>query len=254
MNEQDKELIQAGVDDELDARGRERLNALLARSEAARALHEDLLRLNAFIDRVPPQPVPDGLHRRIVSGVELPQPGGPGRWLTFSALPGFLRYGLAGAAAVVLTVAVYRGGEGLSPGAEVDLVGAIASRGDMAGAREVDRLRFDAPGASGQVSLVARDDAHALAFELDLDQPARVRVVLPESGYRFEAVAQQDDALSAMSWSGNRIEAVADGQRRFVLRVRRGADLAAGDQRIGVDLTRGDELLFSGTLALQSGP
>lgn len=253
MNERDRELIQAGVDGELDAAERERLDALLAESEAARALHEDLQRLVAFIDSAPPRPLPDGLHRRIVERIDLPRPAGPRRWLTFSALPGFLRYGLAGAAAVVLTLAVYRGGEGLSPGTEADLVGAIASRGDMAGARVVDRFRFDAAGAAGEAILVARDDAYALAFQLDLDRPTRLQVVLPETGYRFEAVAQQDDALSEVTWSGNRIEAVAVGQRGFVLRVRRIAGPASGDPQIRVNVSQEDEAPLSGTLSLPGG-
>jgi hypothetical protein len=250
MNQNDRELIQAGVDDELDAAGRARLEALLAESEEARALQEDLERLAAFIGQVPPRPVPDELHRRIVDGIDLPRQGGVGRWLNFAALPGFVRYGLAGAAAVVLTVAVYRAGEGLAPEAERDLVGTIASRGDMAGGREVDQFRFGVPESNGQVTLVARGDVYALAFDLDLAGPTAVEIVLPDGGYRFDAFAQQDDALSAVSWSGNRLEAVAEGKRRFVLRLRRGSAPSTGEPVIALTFSQDGEAVYSGTLDL----
>ncbi|MEE4173411.1 MAG: hypothetical protein V2I57_04085 [Xanthomonadales bacterium] len=241
-----QELVQAGVDGELDAEGRQRLAALLDESAEARALHEDLERLKAFIDRAPELPVPDSLHDAIVRGVTLPSPPAWKRWLRFSELPGFVRYGMAGAAAMVLTVVVYQAGEQLDPAQGYDdLVGTIAASGPDA--RKVDEVKFGSADARGEARLLAKPEGYALAVDLDLAAPTELAITLPGEAYRFNAFAQGADSLSAVSWSGNRLTATADGKQRFVVLLSESTgDPSPGE--ITLSLSRNGTVLLAGAL------
>ena len=248
IDQKDSELVQAGIDGELDAEGQRRLEALLAASPEARDLHEDLSRLVDFIDRAPDLPVPDSLHDSIVRIVSLPEPAPWRRWFRFSELPGVLRYGLAGAAAMVLTVAVYQAGDQLDPkrGYE-DLVGTIVSGGTDA--RKIDEVSFGGADARGQARLLANPDGYNLAVELDLAAPTELSITLPDEAFRFNAFAQGADSLSAVSWSGNRLSATADGQQRFVVLLSSASTTTAVPGEIKLSLARNGTVLHAGALS-----
>lgn len=247
IDQKDSELVQAGVDGELGAEGRRQLEALLAESPDARALHEDLIRLSEFIDRAPELPVPDSLHDAIVRSVALPEPSPWRRWFDFSAWPGALRYGLAGAAAMMLTVVVYQAGDQLDPsrGYE-DLVGTMASGGPNA--REIDEVAFGGADARGEARLMANPDGYALAVELDLAAPTELAITLPDTALRFNAFAQGSDALSAVSWSGNQLSATADGRQRFVVLLSTASPDAVAPGEITLSLSRNGTVLHAGAL------
>ena len=73
MTQEQQELIQAGADGELDAAGQLELDQLLEVSTEARALFEELQRMNAFLATVPPQEPPATLHGQIMEGIQLPR-------------------------------------------------------------------------------------------------------------------------------------------------------------------------------------
>lgn len=254
MNQEQKDLVQAAVDGELTPEEQERFDTLLGASVEARTLYDDLKRLGDFIEGIPPVEPPASLHAQITQQIELPRQTGAASWLRFDALPGFLRYGLAGAAAVVLTVAVYQGGSQLDPslGTE-DLLGTIASRGEMAGGSEIDSYRFEGPGSGGDVRLLARDANYALVFDLALDEPTEVEVVLPGSGFRVDAFAREtEDPESSVSWSANRLSASINGEQRFVVRVSRLPGHEGDNGDIAVRLLRGGELVQEGSVTTSS--
>lgn len=246
IDQKNSELVQAGVDGALNDDDRRRLDALLAASPEARDLHEDLTRLTAFIDRAPELPVPDSLHDAIIRSVELPAPAPWRRWFRFSELPGALRYGLAGAAAMLLTVAVYQGGERIDPERGYDdLVGTITGGKND---REIDEVAFGGADARGEARLLTRADGYALAVDLDLAAPTDLAITLPGEIFRFNALAQGADTLSSVSWSGNRLSATATGKQRFVvlLGTARGPAEAAGE--ITLSLSRNGTVLHAGAL------
>lgn len=248
IDQKDSELVQAGVDGELDAEAQRQLDALLAESPEARSLHEDLVRLNAFIDQAPELPVPDRLHDDIVRGIELPQPSPWRRWFQFSELPGFVRYGLAGGAAMLLTVVVYQGGEQLDPARGYDdLVGTIVAGGPDA--KQIDVVAFGGADAHGEARLLTNSEGYALSVDLDLAAPTDLSITLPDEVFRFNAFAQGADALSAVSWSGNRLSATADGKQRFVVLLSPASTAAAVPGEITLSLSRNGTVLHAGALS-----
>jgi hypothetical protein len=237
MNQEDRELVQAVVDGELDDAGRERLDQLLASSEEARQLQADLRRLNAFIDQVPRYDLPDGLHGQITGNIALKPPAR--KLFQFSALPVFFRYGLAASAAVVLTVAVFRSGSELEGTSNYsDMVGTIARGGPVADGRELDAFGFDEAGASGKVRLLERDGVYALEFDVRSPGSLQFDVDLQGAGLVLDAFAQQDQPLEAMSWSGEKLTARASGDQKFVILMRRTDESAAAGSKIGLEISR----------------
>jgi hypothetical protein len=247
IDEKQCELVQAGVDGELDTDEQRRLEALLAESPDARALHEDLTRLAAFIDRAPQLSVPDRLHDAIVRRIELPEPSSWRRWFRFSEWPGALRYGLAGAAAMVLTVAVYQSGDQLDPtrGYE-NLVGTIAAGGPDT--RKVDEVTFGGADARGEARLLVNPDGYALSVELDLAAPTELAITLPEDTFRFNAFAQGADTLSAVSWSGQTLSATANGEQHFVVLLSEAPGGTGKPAEITLRLSRNGTVLHAGAL------
>jgi hypothetical protein len=247
IDQKDGELVQAGVDGELDAEGQLKLEALLAGSSDARALHEDLTRLTEFIDRAPELPVPDSLHDAIVRTVELPGPSSWRRWFHFSEWPGALRYGLAGATAMALTVAVYQAGDQLDPSRGYEnLVGTIAAGGPDS--RKVDQVTFGDANARGEARLLANPEGYALAVELDLTAPTDLAITIPDETFRFNAFAQGADALSAVSWSGNTLTATAEGEQRFVVLLSTASANSGESGEITLHLSRDSTVLHAGVL------
>jgi len=69
-SERTMELIQADVDGELDAAGRAELERSLHADADARRLHEDLLRIAAALQRMPPAPAYPDLHDRLAKAID----------------------------------------------------------------------------------------------------------------------------------------------------------------------------------------
>ncbi len=238
MNNDQLELIQAGADGELDAAGQAELATLMENSADAREQYAALLRLNAFLDQVPPLDPPESLHGRIVDAISLPKPAGGGLAGRFSFMPGLLRYGFAAGLAVVVTMAVYQGGSQLN-GVDYDkLVGTISSRG-----AELDRFEFSQPGAQGSVRLLERGDQFALEFDLEADGPIRFDVNFTQSGLRFDAFAQADLNLDEMSLTKTSLVGRTEGSQRFVVLMRPDATADASNGQISLEFFQADTSL-----------
>ncbi len=248
MDKDELELIQAGADGELDQAGRAKLDALLAGSAQAREQHDSLLRLNALLGQVPPVEPPETLHRRILADITLPRPAGR-KWAQFTGfLPGVLRYGLAAGVAVILTMAVYQGGSQLNGVSYDKLVGTISARG-----AELDRVEFLQSGAQGSVRLLERGDTYALEFDLQADGPVSFDVNFADSGLRFDAFAQADLNLEAMSLTKSTLSARTGGSQRFVVLMRHDAATDPANARIDLVLSRGGEVIGQGVLRIHPG-
>lgn len=249
MDQDELELVQAGVDGELGDAEKARLDALLAESAEARELHEKLRGLSAILDRTGPLEPPADLHARITDNIQLPRPSRTRSLFRFSALPGVFRYGVAAALAVVLTLAVYRGVDDVDPVADyADMVGTIARGEPVAGGVVIDSFHFRGASALGEVKLLERAGVFALEFQLDADEPVQFDVDFSGNGLAFDAFARQDLDLEAVSWNGETLSARARGEQRFVILMRRSGEPVAQGAKIGLSISQQGETIDSGWL------
>jgi anti-sigma factor RsiW len=100
INERITELINTGLDGELGQAEQAELDSVLEASAEAREYLRELEAFSNLLDREEPLELPDGLHREIVESIELPSKS---KGFSFGAIPGFIRYGMAAAAGLVLT-------------------------------------------------------------------------------------------------------------------------------------------------------
>lgn len=253
IDERIAELIQAGADGELGREETARLKSVLADSSEARRLWGEISELNELLDDVPPLELPDGLHRRIVSQVELPpvkQGLGQVIFGRFGQVPGFVRYGLAAAAGLVLTVGVYESQkESLLEHDIGSMVGTIM-RNDRAEVEEtLDALIFDLEEISSAVRLQRRDGALVLDVLLDAKDPVNITVDFTSDGLQFDAIAQTQRELHSIEFADQAIQVQAHGRHHFAVLLHRDDESVAGGQAsIKLRFTSEGKLLKEGDL------
>ena len=244
------ELIHSGLDGELAESEQSELDSALESSAEAR---EYLKGLESFSDLLSQEDVldlPDGLHKEIVDRVQLPSRKG----FSFTDIPGFVRYGLAAAAGLVLTVGVYESQQGGPGGAEIgndvgSMVGTIM-RNDRAEVEEtLDTLIFDLDQVSSAVRLQRRDGQLVLDVLLDAKDPVEFTVDFTSVGLQFDAIAQTQSELKSIEFADQAIQVKGHGRHHFAVLLHRDSDLADNSQAsIDLRFTSNGELLKEGSL------
>lgn len=116
-------------------------------------------------------------------------------------------------------------------------------------------MRFQTGASQGAVSLMARDDHYALVFELALDQPTDLEVVLPDGSFRIDAFARETaNPASAVSWSDNRFAASIQGAQRFVLRLSGLPGQSGAEADIELRLLRDGAVVHAGVISTRNDP
>jgi anti-sigma factor RsiW len=248
LDERIAELIQADVDGELAVAERGELEAVLKQSAEARRFREEMLQVARLMAELPLVNPPPGLTRRILDRIELPSRT---RWLVASTT--WFRpasYGLALAAGVLIAVGIAQ----VTPTESGDfqnLVGSMVQQGKVLPASASGQLRIRVPGVEGRVQLKAIEQAWAIEFDLDSEQPVEVTVDLASAGLRFGGFADPSAEVEVIDVSGGKVRVVNQGSHRFVLFLRSSAESEAGARAVAVAVSQAGETLFEGEL--QSG-
>jgi hypothetical protein len=107
------------------------------------------------------------------------------------------------------------------------------------------------PGVEGRVQLKAIEQAWAIEFDLDSEEPVEVTVDLASAGLRFGGFADPSAEVEVIDVSGGKVRVVNQGSHRFVLFLRSSAESEAGARAVAVAVSQAGETLFEGEL--QSG-
>lgn len=243
IEDRTKELIHAEIDGEIDDAGREELARALSGSDEARAYQAQMQDLEAFLDRVPAQEVPDGLHARIVGSISLPSARSRGWLAGFGQFPGFVRYGLATAAGLLIAVGVYEYRPGVgAPGDLSSMSGTILPAGNRVEDIKLGESRFEIDALASQVSLLRRGEALVLDFQVDAGQPVDLELELLGSDLHFDAIAQVEGELDSIEVSDQIIRIAADGRQHFAVVLRRQSPAEDG-ARVLMNWTRASKVL-----------
>jgi hypothetical protein len=226
------ELINAGMDGELGEPEKAELDSALAQSAEALEYQRGLAALTSLLDDQEPLELPDGLHGRMMGQIQLPAPKSRFR---FADIPGFVRYGMAAAAGLLLTVGIYENQRGL-PGSE-DMSGDIGSmvgtimRNDRAEVEEtLDALIFDLDQVSSAVRLQRRDGALVLDVLLDARDPIDITVDFTSDRLQFDAIAQTQSELKSIEFADQAIRVQGHGRHHFAILLHRDSDHAVDSE------------------------
>lgn len=248
IDERSIELIHAGLDGELSDSERVELDTALKGSDEAREFQAGLAAFSGLLEGEDSMDLPDGLHTQIVQNIHLP--AAVSSKFSFNDIPGFLRYGFAAAAGLLLTVGLYE----YRPGAtsEQDLssmVGTIMQQ--ESGGEEVtlDAFAFEFDGISSAVSLQRRDGALVLDVLLDSEGPVDIVVDFTSDGLQFDAIAQMQGDLKSIEIADQAIHIEGSGRQHFAVLLHRDGDLAADHEAsITLRFTSNGELIKEGSL------
>jgi hypothetical protein len=218
INQQTKELLQAGVDGELDAAGEAELRQVLRESAEARQYHAEMTSLVGMLEEVPGLELPKGLHTRTVQGIRLTERKPRKSLFSFMDASPLFRYGLAGAAALVLAIAITMNRDELVNTSDVSsMVGTMTRPVSPAAADILDRVSLKESGLSGEVTLERRAGAMMLSVVMDSAEAIEIDVDFSGNGLALDAFAHLDSQLDAISYSNNVLSAKGKGSQRFVL-------------------------------------
>lgn len=254
LDDQSIELINAGVDGELQAEDILKLDALLESSEEARELHAEMLRLTHFLNALPDQRPPKELSSQILDSIKLPRKVNRFslRGLFTSIQP--LATASAFAAGLLVTIGFYEmTPQRLSPGDVNKMVGtAVLKSDDETGippGQKEGMLKLDESWVSGSVSLQRKKSLYVLNFNLDSTGPVGVELGLIDADLEFAGIAQEVSQSGSINddfkVSGGTVHVENQGRQSFVIFLRNTAKKDSGKD-INIEFSSGEQRLVKG--------
>jgi len=252
------ELINAGIDGELDASGEAELERLLASSDDARAVHTELQKLAAALDGMPELEPPDDLADRIIGRAMLRRrrPPPPLSRLFGSLQP--LQAGLAFAAGLLLTVGAYELAQDRRSNEDVaGMVGTVVAGSQDRWARQESQLEISGPNVGGRVSLADTGNVVVLSFDVESGEETEIIVAMADSGLNFRGIAWDvsGDPGTAEYYevSGGELRVVNGRSHPFNVYLRRADVSDARPQGIRIEVIRSGESVYQGVLETGGG-
>jgi hypothetical protein len=235
------ELINAGIDGEINDSEKSELQNILNESSEARELQAGMQALANTLSDLPQHEPPDNLRTQILENSNL-----PGRRSSPSSLfelPAIARYGLAFAAGLMLMVGIYQFGPRESTPEDLSrMTGTISTQDALGDAVLIDNYMVDQQGISGSVSLQTHGDAYVVDFDLQSSMAVEVLVKFAAEGLQFDRLVQSDNKVVTATVADGSVRLNSSGNRQFSIYLDRREDSPA-DQK--VELTT--EIYGSGT-------
>jgi hypothetical protein len=225
-------LINADVDGEISAADKEDLEALLADSAEAQAMHAELSGLGSSLNELPDLDPPVHLKHTIMASI--PKTEAQQRRSNFAhaifAAPAF-RYAAMFAAGAILTLSLVNSDE-LSDRAFSDvtgLVGTISS--ELPDGPGIQSTRIDRPEIAGRISLRSSGPLLIVDFDLVSSGPVDIIASYADQTVWFNGFAQLESPGASISAQSGRVTMKIEGKRRYALFLHN-----AGDRNISINL------------------
>ena len=181
-------LMHADLDGELAEPEIAELESALKNSSEARDYQSGLQEFVDLLDSTSTLDLPAGVHRQIVDQINLPPPARAG--FRFANIPGFVRYGFAAAAGLLLTIGLYEyRPDGWGEQDLESVVGTIIRR--ASDEVTLDTFAFEHDELSSIVRLQQRDDSLVLDVFMDSTDPVDITVDFTSDGLQFDAVTEE---------------------------------------------------------------
>ncbi len=243
IEERTKELIHAAMDGELSGAEMAELEERLEESGEARRYQAGMRELDSFLGQLPPEVMPDGMHEKLTRAVTLPdrlaaRPQAAG-W------PGFLRYGFAAAAGLLLAVGIYRfGWEATAPGDLDQMVGTMAP-GNVV---ELDSFSFVSDSVGSSATLERRAGSLVLNVAIDSDEAVEIAIDFSGTALDFEVLAKTDNDLESFEYTSQAIRVRSRGRQKFAVLLHPDGTEPDRDGAISLEYSSDGRLIQQGTL------
>jgi|GEM_PF-1737033 len=249
------ELINRGIDGELNQSQRDELDQLLGDSARLRRLNEQLKAVTGLLDALPRREPPEYLRNAITSQVRLRVPvrDNSGKQGFFSTwLPAnWLRTGFALAAGAVLTVGIYQiGSETTSPEDVSNMTGTLVQKPLPDHGVLLDSIRIDTAALNGVVELRQKDEVFILDIRFESEGPAEVGVDIAGWELEFEGLElatnpRKQNLAEAVSIEHGSVRIASSGEQHYyalLLRRTSGEDWR-GSAPLGLEFFANDKLI-----------
>jgi hypothetical protein len=226
------ELINADIDGEISPADKDTLEALMAESPEAQAMHAELSGLSLSLDELPDLDAPPYLIHTIMA--EIPKPEQQGR--RGDSLRGLfaapaLRYAAMFVAGSVLTLSLVSSDQ-VSERAFNDvtgLVGTISS--EVPVGTGIQTLQIDRTEVAGHITLRSSGPLLIVDFDLVSNGPIDIVASYSDQSVWFNGFAQLESPGASISAESGRISMKIDGKRRYALYLHN-----AGDRNVSINV------------------
>ena len=226
------ELINADIDGEISSEDKQELEALLADSPEAQAMHAELSGLGASLNELPDLDPPVHLKHTIMASIPKSE-AQERRSNILHAIFGApaMRYAAMFAAGSLITLTLVNSDQ-LSDTAFNDvapLVGTIST--EVPDGPGVQSTRIDRPEVAGRVSLRSSGPLLIVDFDLVSRGPVDIVASYADQTVWFNGFAQLESPGASISAQSGRVTMQIEGKRRYALFLHN-----AGDRNISINL------------------
>lgn len=210
------ELIHADIDGEISATGKQELEAILAGSPEAKAMHVELSGLATSLDDLPDLSPPPHLRHTIMAAAPKPAKQSGNTLQTLFAAPA-LRYAATFAAGAILTLSLVSS-DRASNRAFNDVTGLVGTiSADVPAGPGVQTADINRPEVAGRVSLRSSGEILIVDFDLVSSGPIDIVASYADQTVWFNGFAQLESSGANIAAESGQITMRIDGKRRYAL-------------------------------------
>ena len=224
INQEHIDLINADIDGEIDQTDKDALDAFLAESEEARALHGELAALCDSIESTEAASPPPHLRHVIMNSVK-PTPKvteSPGFLQVLLATPA-LKYSATFAAGVILTLSAVSSDQ-FSSRALDDVTGLVGTIADPIDGGLLNSVAVDTAQVAGKVSLRNAGSMLILDFDLVASGPVEIEADYGDRSIWFNGFGQLESSGTSISAKSGSVSLEMEGKRRYAVYLRNGGE------------------------------
>ena len=229
IDQRTQDLLNGGVDGELDSGEQAELDGLLAESTRLHDQNKELKSLAGLLDNLPEVEPPTYLQQSIERQIRLPaqssrheeKTGFFGTWLPVH----WMRTGFALAAGAVLTMGIYEMGDKPMSVEDVsNLSGTIAKQEISKQGALLDSVEIFTDTLTGSAELRSQGELFTLDVQLSSDGPTQVVVDFASQGLEFIGVSQLQDRQDVVSVVDGSVKIAITGEQRYTMNLRQNSD------------------------------
>lgn len=225
------ELINADIDGEISPADKDTLEAMMAESPEAQAMHAELSGLSSSLDDLPDLDAPPYLIHTIMAEVPKNESQDRGDFLRGLFAAPALRYAAMFVAGSVLTLSLVSSDQ-VSERAFNDvtgLVGTISS--EVPVGPGIQTLQIDRTDVAGHITVRSSGPLLIVDFDLVSNGPIDIVASYSDQSVWFNGFAQLESPGASISAESGRISMKINGKRRYALYLHN-----AGDRNVSINL------------------